>query len=189
MKNRFLFVFIFCLSFISFSQEMVFAHKNLIKTKPTTLTEESETGLYSATKFIIENPNLGGSREYRSSVQIVEYWINKETWLEIPIESSFYNSFKENQNLVFMNTVASINYILNQKIEHQRILKCKSIKKANNYKQKECKEIQLNAAKILLKYCIDNKVSVSTDMQKYMDMYINGTLEKMFFNKLRVDAN
>lgn len=183
MKKYFVFLFIFCLPFFSVGQDMVNIHKHIIKAKNPTFDDEFELGLQMATQYILDNHHLIGAREYRASVQIVEYWMDKETWFGIPVGTPFHESLKTDKNLTFLNVVATINYILNQKIQHQRFLKCIPIKGKKYAKQEDCREVQLNAAKIVLEYCIDNKVAVPTETQKYLEAFNSNKLDKVFFKK------
>jgi hypothetical protein len=183
MKKYWVFLFIFCLPFLSFGQDMVNIQKHIIKSKNPPFNDDFEQGLQMATQYILENHHLIGAREYKASVLIVEYWLDKEKWFRIPTETSFHHSLEVNKNLTFLNTVATINYILNQKSKHQRLLKCIPIKGKKYSKQEDCKEVQLNAAKMVLKYCIDNKINVPTETQKYLNAYNTNTLDKVFFKK------
>ncbi len=183
MKKYWLFLFIFCLPLYSVGQDMVNLQKHIVKAKNPVFNDDFELALQMASKFIIENHHQRGSNEYRAAEFIVKYWMDKEKWFGIPIGTSFHESLKTDKNLTFLNVVASINYILNQKIQHQRFLKCLPIKGKNYSKQEDCREVQLNAAKTVLKYCVDNKITVPKEAQKYLDAYNINKLDKVFFKK------
>ena len=56
-------------------------------------------------------------------------------------------------------------------------------KEKNIPNKKEIKEVQLEAAKVVLKYCIDNKITLPAETQKYVEAYNTNKLEKVFLKK------
>jgi hypothetical protein len=178
MKKYLLLLFILGFPIVSVGQDMVNLYKNIVKAKNPAFNDEYELSLTLATKFILENRLLAGSREYKAAEQIVVYWKTKEIWFKVPTNSKFHESLKNDPNWSFISEVALTNYILNQKINKNRFLKCTSAKK-----KKEIQEVQLQAAKIVLQYSIDNKISLPTETQKYLEAYNNKKLEKLFLKK------
>jgi hypothetical protein len=178
MKKYFVLFFLIGFSMVSVGQELVNVHKNLIKAKNPAFVEEQELGLFLASKLILENHHLRGSREYVAAERIVRYWLDKEKWFKIPMESTFHQSLSTDATVTFIHQVASINYILNQKINQNRFLKCTEGKN-----KKERKEVQLAAAKTVLKYSFDNQIALPNETQKFVEAYQNNTLEKLFFKK------
>lgn len=183
MKKYLFFLFVLGFSLTASGQDMINLHKHIVKAKNPTYNDDFELGLQMASKFILENHHLRGSQEYRYAVLIVEYWKDKEKWFAIPTGSSFDNSIKSDKNLTLLNVAASMNYIITQKLEKKRYLKCLPIKGQKQAQQKDCREVQLNAAKTVLSYCNTNKVTVPAETQKYLDAYNKGTLDKLFFKK------
>jgi hypothetical protein len=178
MKKHLFFLFLLVFPVVSVGQDMVNLHKNIIKAKEPEFNEEFEGGLRLATDFILQNHIQRGSREYAAAERIVNYWKGREVWFKIPVNSEFHESLKNDPNLVFLSEVSLYNYILNQKTNQNRFLKCTSEKN-----KKETKEVQLEAAKVVLKYCIDNKITLPTETQKYVEAYKTNKLEKVFFKK------
>lgn len=175
MKRYFFLLFLLGFPLITIGQDMVDLQKRIVKAKNPVFDDEFEGGLYLATKLIMENHRLRGSREYGAAEKIVAFWKDKEKWFTLPLESKFQQSLQSDYVWSFINEVAQINYILNQKNFKNRTLKCTSVK--------EKKEVQLEAAKMVLKYSIDNKVNLPEAAQKYVEAYNNNKLEKIFFKK------
>lgn len=183
MKKYLFFLLVLCFSLTASGQDMVNLHKHIVKAKNPTYNDDFELALQMACKFILDNHQLKGNPEYRYAVMIVEYWKDREKWYTVPSGSSFGNSIKNDKSLSLLNLAASMNYIITQKLEKKRFLKCQPIKGQKYARQKDCKEVQLNAAKTVLSYCNTNKVTVPTETQKYLDAYNKGTLDKLFFKK------
>lgn len=178
MKKYLFLLFLLVFPIVSVGQDMINLHKNIIKAKEPAFDAEFEGALYLASNFILQNHHLIGSKEYKAAERIVNYWKSREVWYKIPFNSKFHESLKNDPNLVFISEVSFSNYILNQKINQNRFLKCTSEKN-----KKEIKEVQLEAAKMVLKYCIDNKITLPTEAQKYVEAYKTNKLEKVFFKK------
>lgn len=178
MKKHLFFLFLLVFPVVSVGQDMVNLHKNIIKAKEPAFNEEFEGALYLATNFILQNHHLIGSKEYSAAERIVNYWKSRDIWFKIPANSKFHESLKNDPKLLFISEVSLYNYILNQKTNQNRFLKCTSEKN-----KKEIKEVQIEAAKVVLKYCIDNKITLPTETQKYVEAYNANKLEKVFFKK------
>lgn len=183
MKKYLFFLLLMCFSVAASGQDMINLHKHIVKAKKPTYNDDFELALQMASKFILDNHHLRGNQEYRYAVMIVQYWKDKEKWYAIPTGTLFENSLKNDKTLSLVNLAATMNYIINQKLEKKRYLKCLPIKGQKYEQQKDCKEVQLNAAKTVLNYCNTNKIEVPAETQKYLDAYNKGTLDKMFFKK------
>ncbi len=89
----------------------------------------------------------------------------KKKGFELPLQSKFHESLQADYVWTFMNEVAQINYILTQKYFKNRVLKCRS--------STQKKEVQLEAARLVLQYSIKHKVAVPSETQKYLNAYQN----------------
>ena len=137
-----------------------------------------------ATTFIFSKPINPKSKEFISATKIVGFWMNNDTGMNIPTFGNFYTSLTNVNQQQFLYSVAMINYELDQKINHTRILKCVKIDGQIYSNQDEVKEVQLEGAKILLEYAgnKNNNVPLNSDTKKYLKAFKKNKLEKMFFD-------
>lgn len=145
--------------------------------------EKYEPLLFKATEYIFDNPVNIKSKEFISATQIVGFWMNKDTGMRIPAFGNFFTSLTNENEQQFLYTVAMINYSLNQKINHDRILTCKKIEGQKFSEQEDVREVQLGGAKILLEYIgnKDNNVPINSKTKEYLKAYKKGELDEMFF--------
>ncbi len=122
--------------------------------------EKYEPLLFKATEYIFDNPVNVKSKEFISATQIVGFWMNKDIGMGIPTFGKFFTSLTNENKQQFLYTVAMINYSLNQKTNHNRILKCAKIDGQKFSEQDDVKEVQLGGAKILLEYIGNKKNNV-----------------------------
>ena len=146
--------------------------------------ETYEPLLFKATKYIFDNPVNVKSKEFISATQIVGFWMNKDTGLRIPTFGNFFTALTNENKQQFLYTVAMIHYILDQKINHDRVLECKKIEGQKFSEQEDVREVQLGGAKILLEYigAKKNNVPINSKTKKYVKAYEKGKLDKMFFD-------
>lgn len=144
--------------------------------------EKYEPLLFKATEYIFDNPVNVKSKEFISATQIVGFWMNKDIGIRIPTFGNFFRALT-NKNKQFLYTAAMINYGLNQKINHNRILKCTKIDGQKFSEQDDVKEVQLGGAKVLLEYLGNkkNNVLINSKTKKYLKAYKKGKLKKIFF--------
>lgn len=143
-----------------------------------------ESLLFQATEYIFENPVDLRSKEFLAATQIVSSWMNKDTGMGIPTFGNFHTSLTNENNEQFFYVVAMINYGLNQKINHDRILTCKKIEGQSYSEQDDVREVQIGGAKILLEYIgnKNNNFPINSETKKYVKAFKKGKLEEMFFD-------
>lgn len=146
--------------------------------------EKYEPLLFKATEYIFDNPVNVKSKEFISATQIVGFWMNKDIGMGIPTFGNFFTSLTNENKQQFLYTVAMINYGLDQKINHNRILECKPKEGVKYSEQEDVKEVQLGGAKILLEYIGNNKnnVPINSKTKKYVKAYQEGNLDEIFFD-------
>lgn len=146
--------------------------------------EKYEPLLFKATQYIFDNPVNVKSKEFISATQIVGFWMNKDTGMGIPTFGNFFTSLTNENKQQFLYIVAMINYGLDQKINHDRILTCEKIDGQKFSEQEDVREVQLGGAKILLEYVGNNKnnVTINSQTKKYVKKYDKGKLDEMFFD-------
>ena len=143
-----------------------------------------ESLLFDATEFILSGPIYPNGSEFRAANKIVGFWKNKDTGLNIPIGSDFYNALTNKNQQQYLYMIAMMNYALNQKLNYNRIISCKPIPGQKYSEQEDVKEIQLEGAKILLEFIGNekNNVPMSSKTRKYYKAYLANKLEEKLFN-------
>lgn len=145
--------------------------------------EKYEPLIFEATEYIFDNPVNVKSKEFISATQIVGFWMNKDIGMRIPTFGNFFTSLTNENKEQFLYTVAMINYALDQKINHNRILTCKKIDGQKFSEQEDVREVQLGGAKILLAYIRNknNNVPINSKTKKYVEAHEKGKLDEIFF--------
>lgn len=146
--------------------------------------EKYEPLLYKATSYIFDNPTNIESEEFISATQIAGFWMNKDTEMGTPTFGNFFTVLSNENKQQFLYTVAMMHYQLDQKINYDRVLKCKPMKGQKYSEQEDVKEVQLGGAKILLEYIGDknNNVPINAKTRKYAKAYRKGKLDKIFWD-------
>lgn len=180
--NKYLaFVLLTILPTISFAQFSE-AFREMSENKNAEYEDYQEL-IFEASNYIFANPVDQRSVEFISATQIVGFWINKETGMNIPAFGDFFTSLTNENHQQFLYTIAMINYGLEQKLNYNRVLKCERIKGQKFDEQEDVREVQLNGAKILLAYMENpgNNVPLAPGTKKYMEAYKKDNLEREFF--------
>ena len=109
--------------------------------------------------------------------------MNKDTGMNIPTFGNFFTSLTNKNQQQFLYTVAMINYGLDQKINHDRILKCVKIEGQKFSEQKDVKEVQFGGAQILLEFIGNekNNVPMTSKTKKYFKAHQKNKLKEKLF--------
>lgn len=139
--------------------------------------------IFDATQYIFSNPVYPNGTEFNAATKIVKFWVDKDTEMGIPTFGNFFNSLTSKNGQQFLYVVAMMNYELDQKLNHNRILKCKPIQGKEYSGQEDVKEVQLEGAKKLLEFIGDkkNNIAMNKKTEKYYKLYKNNKLNQKFF--------
>ena len=183
MKKKIYLILLFIIPFLSFGQFSE-SLKEMELDKNADF-KKYQSLVFDATNFILKNPVDVKSKEFISATRIMEFWMNKETGMRIPTFGNFFSSLTNKNKQQFLYTVAMINYVLDQKINHQRILKCIKIKGQKYKEQEDVREVQLEGGRILLKYIGNRKnhVPMNSKTRRYWKAYKKNQLNEIFFKK------
>ena len=142
-----------------------------------------ENLIFDASQYIFSNPVYPNGAEFRAATQIVGFWKNKDTGMNIPTFGDFFSTLTNKNQQQFLYTIAMINYSLDQKFNHERILKCKKIEGQKFSEQEEVQEIQIGGAKILLELIGNekNNVPMTSKTKKYYKAYKKDKLKEKLF--------
>lgn len=145
--------------------------------------EEYQPLILEATTFIFNNPVDQSSVEFVSATQIVSFWMDKNTEMNIPTFGKFFESLINEDHQQFLYAIAMTHYGLDQKLNHGRILKCEPVKRKTYAQQGDVREVQLEGAKIFLNYAADsaNNLPLNSASHKYLEAFNNGTLVQVIF--------
>jgi hypothetical protein len=172
-------------TFPSSSKEIFSESLERMKADTKAQYDNYEELIFDATEYIFSNPVYPNSKEFNAATQIVGYWMNKDTPFGIPTFGNFYTTLTNKNKQQFLYVIAMINYELNQKLKHNRVLTCKPIEGIKYSEQKDVKEVQLEGAKILLDFIGDkeNNVEMNSKTKKYYKAYKDGKLGEKLFEK------
>lgn len=140
--------------------------------------------LFEATEYIFDHPVNFKSKEFVSACRIVDFWKNEDTGINVPIFGSFYNSLNPKSNQRYFYMIAIMNYILSEKLNHNRHLKNVKIEGQKYSEQEDVKESQIEGAKIFLDYASNdnNGMPLNSESKKYLKAHEKGKLDKIFFD-------
>lgn len=147
------------------------------------LYEDYENLIFDACQYVFSNPIYPNSKELIAATQIVSFWMNKDTGMNIPTFGDFYDALTNKERQQFLYVVAMIHYGLDQKINHNRILKCAKVEGQKYSEQEDVREVQLEGAKLLLAFIGNeqNNVPMNSKAKKYLKALNNGQLAKLLF--------
>ncbi|MEM6721776.1 MAG: hypothetical protein AAF611_20780 [Bacteroidota bacterium] len=168
-------------SFPSSSEELLSESLAKMKADENATYEKYENLLFDASQYIFALPVFEEGIECNAAFDIVRFWMNKDTETAIPLGGKFYESLTNNQK--FLYVAAVLKYQLGQKKNEGRLLACKPIEGQVYKEQEDVKEVQLEAAKILLNYIADkeNNVPMKSKTKKFYKAMKRGKLaEKLF---------
>lgn len=145
--------------------------------------EVYEKVMLDATQLILDHPEKKGAQEYRSAMLIIEFWKDEDTGVNIPIFGSFYQTLVPKTNQQYLYMISMIKYVLDQKLNHKRHLKCVKIEGEKFSQQSDVREVQLEGAKIFLEFTKNKHSGIRLGKQskKYLKAYKNSILDKIFF--------
>jgi len=157
------------------------------KTRQHTTVEDYENLVFDSSKYMLSNPVNKGSANFIGASKIVSSWMNGDTGFGVPLGGRFYYALTNTENQQYLYAVCIVNYILDQKLNHNRILKCLPIEGQIYREQEDVREVRLKGAEIFLEFAkkSKHKVKLNGKAKKYLKHYKKGTLGKVFFKKLK----
>ena len=155
-----------------------------MKSDPEPDYTKYEQLLFEATEYIFDNPVNFKSQEYVSACRIVDFWKNEDTGVNIPTFGKFYNSLNPKSNQRYFYMVAIMNYILNEKLNNEHILKNTKVEGQKFSEQEDVSESQIGGARIFLDYVSnqENNLPINSKSKKFVKAHKKGTLEDIFFD-------
>ncbi len=157
------------------------------KTRQHTTVEDYETLVFDSSKYMLSNLVNKESAKFISASKIVSSWMNADTGFGVPLGGRFYYALTNTENQQYLYSVCIVNYILDQKLNHDRILKCLPIEGQIYREQEDVREVRLKGAEMFLEFAkkSKHKVKLTNKAKKYLKHYKKGTLGEVFFKKLK----
>ena len=112
--------------------------------------------------------------------------MNQDTGYGMPLGGNFYYKLRNSDNQQYFYAVSMVNYLLDQKINHKRILNCLPIEGQNYSNQEDVQEVRLKAAEIFLDFAKKrkNNIKLTVRARKYLKYHRKGTLNEKFLEDL-----
>lgn len=151
----------------------------------STLTkmEKYETSVYIASKSILSKPIVEKSAEFISDSKIVKSWLEGKNGFGIPLGGRFYHTLSNTNHQQYLYSVAIANYMLDQKLNHNRVLNCSITDNQIYREQVDVKEVRYQAAILFLEYVKNSKnnIKIRNVTKKFLKSYKKGEFETDFF--------
>lgn len=183
MKKAIVFLLLVFVSANSFSQNFKQKFHKISKDKK--VTAQKEKVVYEATKYIFSNAPSRASEEFIYATKIAGFWMNLDTGYGMPIYGGFYNSLTL-KGQKFLYTTAMMYYLIQQKLDHDRLIIFVKKEGVKFSELETVKETQCKGAEVLLKYFQDYKVKVSRKTEKFMKKLGEDNFEAYFIKKNRL---
>lgn len=147
--------------------------------------EDYEQLVFESTQYLLTHPVDENCPKFVSASKIVNFWMHQDTGYGIPLGGNFYYKLTNTDNQQFFYAVCIVNYLLDQKINHNRVLNCKKMIDRRYCEQEDVQEVRLKAAELFLKFAKKrkNKLTINTRTRKYLRYYRRGTLAEEFLKE------
>ncbi|WP_123899088.1 hypothetical protein [Aureibaculum marinum] len=148
--------------------------------------EDYEQLVYDATQYLLNNPINEKSADFVSACKIVNFWIRQDTGYGLPLGGNFYYKLTNTNHQQFYYAVSMVHYLLDQKRNHNRIIKCVPQIGQCYKNQEDVQEVRVKAAEIFLNYAKKrrNRIKLTVRSRKYLKHYRKGTLAQKFRDEL-----
>lgn len=148
--------------------------------------EDYEQLVFDSTEYLLNNPIDKKSADFVSACKIVTFWMQQDTGYGIPLGGNFYYKLTNTDNQQYFYAVSIVNYLLDQKINHQRILKCLPIDGQLYRKQEDVIEVRLKAAELFLNFAKKrkNNIKLNARTKKYLHYQKKGNLKEKFLDDI-----
>ena len=145
--------------------------------------EKYETLVYNASTYILSRPIDKKSAGFISESKIVKSWLEGKNGFGIPLGGRFYHTLSNTDHQQYLYSVAVANYMLDQKLNHNRVLNCSITDNQLYREQEDVKEVRYQAAILFLEYVkkSKNKVKLRNVTKRFLKSYKKGKFEKDFF--------
>lgn len=184
LKFTVLLIFLFTTPSICFaqSQEII---KKINELKDPSI-EDYEQMVFESTQYLLSNPVDKKSAKFVSASKIVCFWMHQDTGYGIPLGGNFYYKLRNSDNQQYLYAVSMVNYLLDQKINHKRIINCLPLTGQYYSEQDDVKEVRLKAAEIFLDFAKKrkNNIKLTVRARKYLKHHRKGTLHDKFLEDL-----
>jgi len=169
---------------VSFGQQ----HKDLIKKlegfENNKMYDTVELEILKATKHILFEPYSVNDKDKTDAIKSVDRWLKYTNNHTFPVMGKLYNSIKNEEHLVLLYKSSMVNYILDQKLNYNRMITCNiNPPKGKTYlEQNDVRELHFESAVIFINYLKENnELNQGKDFSKIVASYENKELRKILF--------
>ncbi len=179
--HRIIFFFLMIISIYTYAQ--IPSDFRIEKDTLLSKIEKYETLVYNASAYILSRPLDEKSAKFISESKIVKSWLEGKNGYGIPLGGRFYHSLSNTHHQQYLYSVAIANYMLDQKLNFNRVLNCSITENQIYREQEDVKEVRLKAAELFLEYAkkSKNKVKLRNVTKKFLKSYKKGEFEIAFF--------
>lgn len=144
-----------------------------------------EKEILSASKNILFQPFSVKDKDKMDAIKAVDRWLVYTDDYTFPVMGKLYNAIKNDEYLVSLYKTSMVNYILDQKLNYNRVITCNiNPPKGKTYlEQNDVRELHYEAAIILIKYLKENKeLNQGKDFKQLVNAFNEKNLRKILFD-------
>lgn len=182
-KTTTLFFVLFAL-FLSYGQKHTELLKKLETFEDNKMYNNVEQEVLEATKYILFQPYSVRDKDKNDAIKAVERWLVYTDDHTFPVMGKLYNTIKDDEYLISLYKIAMVNYILDQKLNYERVITCNiNPPKGKTYlQQNDVQELHYEAAIILINFLKENNEQHhGKDFDKIVESHEKNDLRKELF--------
>lgn len=144
-----------------------------------------EREVLDASKNILFQPYSVKDQDKMDAIKAVDRWLVYTNDYTFPVMGKLYNAIKDDEYLVSLYKTAMVNYILDQKLNYNRIITCNiNPPKGKTYlEQNDVRELHYEAAVIFINFLKENKeLNHGKDFKSIVNAYQDKSLRKVLFD-------
>jgi len=171
---------------ISFSQKHTVLLEKLEAFDNNDKYDGVEKEILEASKYILFQPFSVKDKDKNDAIKAVDRWLLYTDNHTFPVMGKLYNSIKNDEYLISLYKTTMVNYILDQKLNYNRIITCNiNPPKGKTYlEQNDVKELHYESALIFIKYLKENnELNHGRDFEKIVASNEANNLRSELFNK------
>lgn len=169
---------------VSFSQQQSDLLKKLESFENNKMYDSVELEILKATKHILFEPFNVQDSDKTNAIKAVDRWLKFTDNHTFPVMGKLYNSIKNDEHLVLLYKTSMVNYILDQKLNYNRMITCDiNPPKGKTYlEQNDVQELHFESAIIFINYLKENnELNHGKDFSKLVASHENKELRKTLF--------
>ena len=183
-KNAYTIILFFLTISFSYCQEHTALLKKLEAFENSDQYNTVEREILNASKNILFQPFSVKDKDKMDAIKAVDRWLVYTDDYTFPVMGKLYNAIKNDEYLVSLYKTSMVNYILDQKLNYNRVITCNiNPPKGKTYlEQNDVRELHYEAAVILINFLKENKeLDQGKDFKNIVNAYQEKNLRKVLF--------